>query len=91
LFKPRLKMVTPLRKSTRHKPPQKSYSMPKLITIGNSVGMVISKALLESIDWKKGDSIEYEYDDIEKRLVVRNLTAEQRDSNAVHKPHREDY
>lgn len=83
-------MVTSLRKTGRHKAPNKASPMLRLITIGNSVGLVISKALLRSINWKKGDAVEYEYDDAQKRLIVRNLTAEKRDSNAVHNSHRED-
>jgi antitoxin component of MazEF toxin-antitoxin module len=92
-FRPRLKMVLKPRKSPKQtKTLAKTHNpLPRLITIGNSVGLVISKPMLQSIGWRKGDAIEYEFDDAEKRLVVRNLSAEQRDSNAVHKKTREDY
>jgi hypothetical protein len=62
----------------------KGYRLPKLIQIGNSLGVVIGHKLLSSIDWRKGDCIQYEYDDKEKVLTLRNFTAEGRE-NAIHK------
>jgi hypothetical protein len=65
----------------------KTYRLPKLIIIGNSVGFVIGSRLLRSMDWRIGDKIRYEYDDSEKVLKVRNFTAEEREYNAVHEEH----
>jgi len=84
LLRPRIKLVT-VRKVSKKKKPKKVFRMPKFVGIGNSVGLVISKILLESIDWEKGDTIEYMYVDEEKQLVVRNYSAEQREYNALHK------
>jgi len=83
LFKPRLRLHT-VKKASRKKL-QKKTSMPRLVVIGNSVGLVIGKALLESIGWEKGDIIEYWYNDPEKLLSIRNLSAEQREYDVIHK------
>ena len=83
MFKPRLRLHT-VKKASRKKP-QKKTSMPRLVTIGNSVGLVIGKALLESIGWEKGDIIEYWYNEPKKFLSVRNLSAEQREYDVIHK------
>lgn len=69
----------------------KNCKMPKLIQIGNSVGLVISKIMLQSICWKKGDFVEYQYDGGKKRLTVRNFSAEQRDFDAIHGENRTNY
>ena len=83
MFKPRLRLLT-VKKASRKKL-QKKTSMPRLVVIGNSVGLVIGKALLESIGWEKGDIIEYWYNDPEKLLSIRNLSAEQREYDVIHK------
>ena len=83
MFKPRLRLHT-VKKASRKKL-QKKTSMPRLVVIGNSVGLVIGKALLESIGWEKGDIIEYSYNDPEKSLSIRNLSAEQREYDVIHK------
>jgi hypothetical protein len=83
LFKPRLRLLT-VKKASRKKS-QKKISMPRLVAIGNSVGLVIGKPLLESIGWEKGDIIEYWYNEPEKLLSIRNLSAEQREYDAIHK------
>lgn len=86
MFKPRVRLHT-VKKAFQKKPQQKKTSMPRLVTIGNSVGLIICKALLESIEWEKGDIIEYQYSDLEKILSIRNLSAEQREHNAIYKTH----
>jgi antitoxin component of MazEF toxin-antitoxin module len=83
LFRPRVKLTT-VKKASRHRQRKTDYSFPKLIRIGNSVGLVISKPMLKSICWNKGDFIEYQYDDTKKVLFVRNLSAEQREYDALH-------
>lgn len=85
MFKPRLKMLTAKKVRRNKQPHKRKFVFPRLIGIGNSVGIVISKPLLESIGWKKGDAIEYAYHDDRKILVVRNLSAEQREYDAIHK------
>ena len=82
MYKPNFKLSA--KKSSHDLESQVKHKLPKLIQIGNSVGLVISKILLKSINWKKGDFVEYEYDGGKKRLTVRNLTAEQRDFDAIH-------
>ena len=69
----------------------KNCKMPKLVQIGNSVGLVISKIMLQSICWKKGDRVEYGYSGEEKVLWIRNLSAEQREFNAIHGKDRTDF
>ncbi|MFX1363161.1 MAG: hypothetical protein ACFE7A_06880 [Promethearchaeota archaeon] len=91
--KPKTKETKPKTKETKpkttkprtRKKPEKKASMPRLVAIGNSVGLVIAKALLESIGWEKGDIIEYWYDEPEKLLSIRNLSAEQREYDVIHK------
>jgi len=74
-----------VKKVSKKKKLKRRFRMPKLVEIGNSVGLVISKPMLYSVDWKKGDTIEYVYIDEEKQLVVKNYSAEQREYNAIHK------
>lgn len=73
-MKPLVRMMTlrnRVKKPTVHK-------MPKLITIGDSVGIVISKLMLNSIGWKKGDYISMEYNDEEDELRITNYTSNER-------------
>ena len=60
-----------------------SDSMPKIIQIGNSLGIVLRSYILENLGWRKGDRIEFEYSDKDELLKVRNLSAEQREYNAT--------
>ena len=64
---------------------------PKIIKIGNSAGFVISKILLKSINWEKGDFIDYEYNGNKKKLIVRNFSAEQREHDAIYREDRTNY
>jgi len=76
-MKPRLKMVN-WRKSRAKMP--KRGKMPKLIRIGCSVGLIISKAMLRNMGWEKGDYIAIDYLAKENELVIRNFTAQMRES-----------
>ena len=52
---------------------------PKIIKIGNSLGVVLRKFILDDIDWRRGDRVDFEYDPKEKVLKIRNYSAEQRE------------
>jgi len=53
--------------------------LPKIIEIGNSLGVVLRKFILDDIDWRKGDRVDFEYNSKEKVLKIRNYSAEQRE------------
>ena len=81
-MRPRIRMTTVKKASKKHKP--KNYKLPKLVQIGNSVGIVISKQLLRSICWKKGDKVDYGYSEEEQVLWIRNLSAKQSEYDALY-------
>lgn len=57
---------------------RKDPRVPKLIQIGDSVGFVIGKHLLESMGWEKGDFVDVKL--CAGILHVKNPTAEERES-----------
>ena len=78
LMKKRFLRRTPSKRKRKAGKKQK-YNLPKIITIGNSKGVILRTTILEDLDWKLGDRVEYEYDDKEKVLKIRNYSAEQRE------------
>jgi antitoxin component of MazEF toxin-antitoxin module len=46
----------------------------KLIDIGNSKGLILSKLLLAMADWHKGDMLDVHYEASENRIVITNVT-----------------
>lgn len=48
--------------------------MTKLIDIGNSKGLILSKLLLAMAGWHKGDRLDVQYIVSENRIVVTNAT-----------------
>jgi hypothetical protein len=84
-----MKQVKTLNKPRGFKVTEKTV-MPKLYIIGNSVGFVIGKALLKSIDWRKQDRISYRYEEGELRVVnytakMRKEKRREKQKHAIHK------
>jgi hypothetical protein len=52
----------------------KDIGMTKLIDIGNSKGLILSKLLLAMASWKKGDMLDVHYTASENCIVITNVT-----------------
>jgi antitoxin component of MazEF toxin-antitoxin module len=48
--------------------------MTKLIDVGNSKGLILSKLLLAMAGWHKGDMLDVRYEASENRIVITNAT-----------------
>jgi hypothetical protein len=85
--RPRYRMLKPrmLMSIDRSKPKKFKWKGQKLVTVGNSTGLVIGRRLLKSVDWRKGDYIQVSFDGKGETLSVRNFTAEGRKYNALHR------